>query len=98
MKRSDISDREALEACWPYADTNVPGAIPLLEISGAIMVLQESGWPFKVALRKLEQLYDRHLIECGVSLNYPWRTPAGEAELARLHALSANKEPDSSDA
>ena len=77
MKVKDVSDRVALEACWGYGKPDNRG--------GAIQVLQrDHDIPFKVALRKLEQLDRRGLIEYGVSLNFPWRTPEGEDELARL--------------
>lgn len=81
MKRSDISDREALEACWAWGASDDRG--------GAVQVLQAAGWPFKVVVRKLEHLDDRGLIDYGVSLNYPWRTPEGEVELVRLALLSS---------
>lgn len=74
MKRA-ISDREALEACWPWG-----GGI---SSAGALAILAEA-YPEKVALSKLEQLSDQGLIDYGVSLAFPWRTPEGEAELLRL--------------
>jgi len=78
-KRSDISDREALEACFIASEFS--------DTAGAVGRLQASGYPLKVVVRKLEQLADRGWIEYGVSLNYPRRTPEGEAELARLAAV-----------
>ncbi len=73
-KRSDISDRVALEACWPFGEPSGDGALSILSQS----------FPQKVAGRKLKQLSDRGLIDYGVSIAYPWRTPEGEAELRRL--------------
>lgn len=80
MKRSDISDREALEACWPWGGYAELAQHPR---PGAMQILSER-YPPKVAWRKLEQLDDRRWIDYGVSINYPWRTPEGEAELERL--------------
>lgn len=77
MKRSDISDREALEACWASGQ--------LTDRESALTVLAER-YPLKVVMRKLEQLDERGLVEVG---NYPWRTLEGETELERLRAESA---------
>ena len=80
----DLSDREVLSFCWPWH-----GDEPLATIrdaGGAVEILQEHGWPYKIVLRKLEQLEDRGLIEYGVSICYPWRTPKGEAFFKELAA------------
>lgn len=78
QRRSDISDREALEACWPWGGP-AAGAHP-----GALGMLIGHGWNEKVALAKLEQLDERRWIECGTSISYAWRTPLGEEILAGL--------------
>lgn len=73
-KRSDITDREALEACWPYGEPAGEGALTILS----------RRHPPKVAQRKLEKLAHRGLIDYGVSITYPWRTPEGERALNDL--------------
>lgn len=91
MKRSDVSDRQALEAVRPSGEQLPPlDGLNYMENDSALQRLQHAGVPFKIALRKLEHLDDRGLIEYGVSLNYPWRTEKGEAELARLTAEDAS--------
>jgi hypothetical protein len=75
VKRSDITDREALEACWGYGKPSG---------SGGLTVLMQAGYPQKVAERKLEQLVDRGWLDYGVSIGFPWRTPEGEAELDKV--------------
>lgn len=82
MKRSDISDLEALLACWPWGGFAEVAQHPR---PGAMEILSRS-YPVKVAWRKLEQLDDRRWIDYGVSINYPWRTPLGEEMLDKLFA------------
>ena len=77
MKRADISDREALEACNPWGGGDTFGS--------ALAKLSEK-YPAKVAQAKLEQLSDRDLIDYGVSIGYPWRTPEGESVLLAFQA------------
>lgn len=93
MKRSDISDQQALEACTPWGghgpnDTRQPlEGFADWQNGSAIQRLQHEphpGYPFKVVVAKLRHLDQRGLIDYGVSLNYPWRTEEGEALLARL--------------
>lgn len=75
MKRSEITDRGALEACWGYGKPSG---------SGGLTVLMQAGYPQKVAEAKLEQLVERGWLEYGVSIAFPWRTPKGEVEVARM--------------
>ena len=90
MKRSDISDHEALAACTPWGGHENDDREPLhgfapWQNGSAIQRLQhEDRYPFKVVVAKLEHLGERGLIDWGVSLNFPWRTPEGEALLEQL--------------
>lgn len=77
MKRSDISDLEALDACWGYGEPDLEKH-PFADLA--------ERFPAKVVEAKLEQLCDRGLLDYGVSLSFPWRTPEGETELARLRS------------
>lgn len=47
------------------------------------LLAARSGQPWKVALRTLEKLENKHMIECGSSLNWPWLTDQGVAALTR---------------
>jgi hypothetical protein len=85
VKRSDISDREALEACWGFGEPSRPGGLS---------VLVGRGYPQKVAEAKLEQLVDRGWLDYGVSVGCPWRTPVGEASLAALLVAEAREVTD----
>ena len=42
------------------------------------------GIPFKVGLRKFEQLVDRGLLNFGSSIRFPWLTDAGKQRLREL--------------
>lgn len=87
MKRSDISDRVALEAVLRGSYDNAIGppepGLPGRNVWERLHDLI-GPYPWKVGLRKIEQLDDRRWIECGTSLNYAWRRPEGNEELRRL--------------
>jgi hypothetical protein len=72
MQVKDISDLEALSA--------VAGA---WQQDVSIWDLLPEG-PHKVQWRKIEQLYDRKLIDYGTSLNGAWLTPEGIELLTEL--------------
>lgn len=64
MKRSDISDEHVIELAkrWQYQP----------EGPGVVDALVAEGVPRKVALRKVEHLVDRELMDYGVSPYYAW--------------------------
>lgn len=84
MKRSDIPDELvlALSHLWSSQsrawDLGTRGYVP----AGVIEMMVASGIPYKVALRKVEHLNDRGLLDYGVSPDYSWLTPEGTAILA----------------
>lgn len=89
MKRSDISDYAALLAALRGSYDNAIGApTPGPPSQNVWERLHDiiGPYPFKVGLRKMEQLDDRRWIEYGTSLNYAWRTPDGNVELHKLLA------------
>jgi len=73
MKRSDISDLEILQICYEGKDT------PDIVLSNK--------YPVKVIMAKLEQLYDKGYLECGVSLRTAWLTDKGEEYLQGLKKI-----------
>jgi hypothetical protein len=73
-----ISQREALEAAWPYGQAGRVGAVALLVAAG---------YPRKAAVRKLEGLAGKDLVDYGVSVGYCWRTEKGERRLAELREV-----------
>lgn len=91
MKRSDISDLAALLAAHRGGYDNAIGPLEPIHEMNLQNVWdrlhdQIGAYPFKVGLRKMEQLDDRQWIEYGTSLNYAWRTPEGNDVLRRLLA------------
>lgn len=75
MKRSDIPDLKVLLLAnkWMRESVFEDG-----RPQGIVDSLVESGVPFKVALRKVEHMESRGLLESGTSPNYAWPTPAGQ--------------------
>lgn len=71
MKRADIADRDvvALAAAWREGGP------------GVVTSLVERGVPEKVALRKIEHMVDRDLLDYGTSPYFAWPTDAGTALL-----------------
>lgn len=66
MKRSDISDEHVLGLARQWREDHSK--------LGVVRALIAEGIPEKVALRKVEHMIQRGLLECGVSLYYPWPT------------------------
>jgi hypothetical protein len=71
-----ITERQVLEALWPWGE---PG-----DYSPVTRLVDVTGQSEKAALRKIESLVDKGLADYGVSAVYAWRTPEGEARLAEL--------------
>lgn len=71
MKRSDISDELAIELATEWRISNV----------GVVQALVDLGFPEKVALRKVEHLINRGLMDCGVSPYYAWPVRRPEPDL-----------------
>lgn len=69
MKRSDIDDQHVIDLAQKWSDGNGPGAVP-----GVVEALVAEGIPEKLALSKVEHLYSRGYLECGVSPYYSWPT------------------------
>lgn len=84
MKRSDIPDELvlALSHLWSSQlrawELGTRGYTP----AGVIECLVAAGVPYKVALRKVEHMCDRDLLDYGVSPDCAWLTAKGAAILA----------------
>ena len=73
MHRRDITDAQVFRSFAKAEEW---------ELGHPIKDLEEQGVPYKVALRKVEQMVNRGLFDYGVSINYVWLTEQG-AELMR---------------
>lgn len=73
MATKDISD---VQVCAAVADARI-GSVPLRPAYE--LLVERTGQPAKVCWRALERADRRGLVEYGVSLRYPWLTPAGKA-------------------
>ena len=73
MATKDITDAQV---CAAVADARL-GSIPLLPAYE--LLAARTGQPAKVCWRAPERADRRGLVEYGVSLRYPWLTPAGKA-------------------
>lgn len=76
MKRSDITDKQVLEAALAYRKDTTPNRPFITD-----RLMQMTGAPAKVAYAAMERAEGRGLIECGVSLRTAWPTPDGMALL-----------------
>lgn len=74
MKRSDITDKQVLQAAVDF-HSNTAG-----DFITDILIARTSA-PLKVVYAAMERAYSRNLIECGVSLRTAWATPKGLAIL-----------------
>lgn len=63
MKRSDIPDEHVVELARNWAEHNGPGVIEALMAEGV---------PEKLAIRKVEHLVDRDILEFGGTPYYAW--------------------------
>lgn len=77
MKRSDITDRQVVEACKRYREQPLSSFI----IMADDMLQQMTGAPIKVCHAAMERAYDRGFIEWGVSVRSCYPTAAGLALL-----------------
>jgi hypothetical protein len=66
VKRSDVPDEHVIELAHAWRKGG----------SGVVGALVAEGVPEKVALRKVEHLIDRGLMDCGVSPYFAWPTDA----------------------
>lgn len=74
MQLKDIDDRRVVQLAHDW-QKGAP--------EGVVAALVTEGVPRKLAVAKVEQLESKRLLESGVSSNYAWPTPAGEALLAQ---------------
>lgn len=74
MQVKDIPDVTVLRA---VSDSNMGG----YDISSFMMLLNRTGAPPKVVLRKMEKLAGKGLIEYGTSINCCWLTKSGQIRL-----------------
>lgn len=77
MKLSDIDDVEVIALAARWADGADQFPVFGFLVPGVVDALIETGIPPKLALRKVERLVDRDLLDYGVSPHYAWPTPEG---------------------
>lgn len=84
VKVRDIPDDVALAAVrdWKKIAPSAGIAMPAdFEYGTVTALVRITGAPPKVALRKIEKLVDRGLIEYGASINSAWLTAEGKAAI-----------------
>lgn len=80
MKRADIPDAHVIELARAWQDAVRPFTLAMgrmlsgkpPSVLGVVEALMAEGIPEKLALRKVEHLEDRGLLESGTSSYYAW--------------------------